>query len=305
MPPRHFLDLDKFDRATLRSILDHARAMKNSDEKFIDICRNKILLMIFDKPSTRTRISFDVAMRQLGGETITLNATDMQLGRGETIADTARVLSRYADGVVLRTNNHAKLVELADNASIPVINGLTDLSHPCQILADFLTFEEKRGPIEGKTIAWIGDGNNVAVSWIHGAARLGFKLRLACPDELRPPEKIVAWAKEVGGDVIVVSDPEEAAAGADALVTDVWVSMGDTDIERRHEILKPYQVNEALMKKASPDAIFLHCLPAHRGDEVTSGVIDGPQSVIFDEAENRLHIQKAILAYALKANPAG
>lgn len=299
MAPKHFLDINDFEPTVIRAILDHARTLKSADETYIDLCKNKILLMIFDKPSTRTRVSFDVGMRQLGGETITLNSVDMQLGRGETIADTAQVLSRYADAIVIRTNKHEKLLELAENASIPVVNGLTDMSHPCQIMADILTFEEKRGPIEGKTIAWVGDGNNVAVSWIHACAKLGFKLRLACPDELRAPEEVVASAKGQGADIITLSDPEEATTGADAIVTDVWVSMGDDNAERKYELLQPYQVNDSLMANAGPDALFFHCLPAHRGDEVTASVIDGPQSVIFDEAENRLHAQKAILAWCL------
>lgn len=299
MAPKHFLDLDKFDRGTLRKMLDHARRLKSREDKPDPSFKDKILLMIFDKPSTRTRVSFDVAMRQLGGQTITLNSADMQLGRGETIADTARVLSGYGDAIMIRTSDHENLLELADNASVPVINGLTDHSHPCQIMADILTFEEKRGSIEGKTVAWIGDGNNVAVSWIQAAALLGFKLRLACPNELSPQEDIMAWAKSEGGDVILTIDPVVAATNADCLVTDVWVSMGDSDLERRYELLQPYQVNEALMEKAVDDAIFMHCLPAHRGDEVTAGLIDGPQSVVFDEAENRLHAQKGILAWCL------
>lgn len=303
MAPRHFLDIDQLDAATLRHILDAARAIKTDEaaqSAAASSCNNKYLLMIFDKPSTRTRVSFDIAMRQLGGDAITLNKSDMQLGRGETIADTARVLSRYGDVILLRTTDHQQLIELADNAGVPVINGLTDLSHPCQIMADVLTFEEKHGPIQGKTVAWIGDANNVAASWIHAAVRFGINLRLACPDELRPKNSIMQWVASQQGNVAVMPDPAEAAAGADCIVTDVWVSMGDNDQDKRFQLLKPYQVDDALMQCAKPDAIFMHCLPAHRGHEVTDSIIDGPQSVVLDEAENRLHIQKAILAWCLE-----
>ena len=256
--------------------------------------------MIFEKPSTRTRISFDVAMRQLGGETISVNSGDMQLGRGETIADTARVLSRYGNAIVLRTNTHASLLELAEHSTIPVINGLTDLSHPCQIMADILTFEEQKGPIVGRTVAWIGDGNNVATSWIHAAVRFGFTLRIACPNEFRPDPALFDWVQAEGGNVKLTTDPEEAVSEADAVVTDVWVSMGQKDAEKRFTLLAPYQVTASLMAEAAPDAIFMHCLPAERGREVAAEVIDGPQSVVFDEAENRLHAQKAILAWCLE-----
>jgi ornithine carbamoyltransferase len=259
-----------------------------------------MLAMMFDKPSTRTRVSFDVAMRRLGGQTIVLNSGEMQLGRGETIADTARVLSRYVDAIMLRTGAHETLTELAENASIPVINGLTDASHPCQVMADILAFEEHRGPVAGRTIAWIGDGNNVASSWIHAAVRFGFTLRLACPAELSPQKRVLDWAAREGGAVTVTQDPAEAAAGADALVTDVWVSMGDGRSDERRKLLTPYQVNATLMANAAADAVFMHCLPAHRGDEVTAEVIDGPRSIVFDEAENRLHAQRAILAWCLE-----
>lgn len=302
MAPRHFLDISVFSKADLRDLLERAGALKaNGRTSALNGSRGKILAMIFDKPSTRTRVSFDVAMRQLGGETIVLNRSEMQLGRGETISDTARVLSRYVDAIMLRTGPHSNLTELAESAGIPVINGLTDKSHPCQVIADVMTFEEHRGPIEGKTIAWVGDGNNVAASWMHAAARFGFTLNVACPNELAPDPEVLAWVEREGGDVRVTSDPREAVAGAHGVVTDVWVSMGDADADRRMELLGPYRVDQALMDQADPQAIFLHCLPAHRGDEVTAEVIDGPQSVVFDEAENRLHAQKAILAWCLEA----
>ncbi len=301
MAVRHFLDIDQFTGEELVSLVELAKDIKSKKkvltQDHFDHAPN--LAMIFDKPSTRTRVSFDVAMRQLGGQTIVLNKGDMQLGRGETIADTARVLSRYVDAIMLRCADHGHLTELADNASIPVINGLTDKSHPCQILADILTFEEKLGSIKGKTIAWIGDGNNVAMSWIHAAVRFGFELKIAAPAELSPDPTIWDWVSKEGGNVSLMTDPAEAASEAHCLVTDVWVSMGDEDADRRYELLRPYQVNSELMAKAASDAIFMHCLPAHRGDEVSAELIDGPKSVVFDEAENRLHMQKAILAWCL------
>jgi len=255
--------------------------------------------MIFEKPSTRTRVSFDVAMRQLGGQTIGLNGADLQLGRGEPISDTARVLSRYVDAIMIRANMHETVTELAANATVPVINGLTEKSHPCQIMADIMTFEERLGPIGGQSVAWVGDGNNVAVSWMHAAARLGFKLRIACPAQLKPEASMIEWVKREGADVLVTDNPEEAVAGASCVVTDTWVSMGQTDATRRKQLLGPYAVDDRLMNRAGKDAIFMHCLPAYRGHEVTSEVIDGPRSVVFDEAENRLHAQKAILAWCL------
>ncbi|MDH3579618.1 MAG: ornithine carbamoyltransferase [Hyphomicrobiales bacterium] len=300
MAVKHFLDIDQFDTGTLRAILEEASTMKAAgrpDGGATLLPQTCVLAMLFDKPSTRTRVSFDMAMRHLGGQTIVLNSSEMQLGRGETIADTARVLSRYVDAIMLRTGPHANLTELADNASIPVINGLTDRSHPCQVMADIQTFEEFRGPVAGRSVAWIGDGNNVANSWIHAAVRFGFELRLACPDALSPQAALLEWARGEGGKITLTTDPRAAAAGADAIVTDVWVSMGDSDAPKRKKLLSPYQVDEALMAHAAQDAVFMHCLPAHRGDEVTAGVIDGPQSIVFDEAENRLYTQKAILAW--------
>lgn len=303
-PPRHFLDLDHIDAATLRRIVDMGHAMKKAGKhvpamlKPADIT-SSVLMMIFEKPSTRTRVSFDVAMRQLGGQTVALNHTDMQIGRGEPVSDTARVLSRYVDVIMLRSNKHETLMEFAAHATIPVINGLTDHSHPCQIVADIMTFEETRGPIAGRTVAWAGDGNNVAISWMQAAARLGFKMRLACPPQLNPPKAVVDWARREGADITLTDDPAEAVRSADCVVTDTWVSMGQSDEARRKQLLGPYSVDNALMQKAAKNAIFMHCLPAYRGHEVAAAVIDGPQSVVWDEAENRLHAQKGILAWCL------
>jgi ornithine carbamoyltransferase len=246
-------------------------------------------------------VSFDVAMRQLGGDPLVLTGDDMQLGRGETIADTARVLSRYVDGIVIRTLDHALVQELAEHATVPVINGLTRRSHPCQVMADVLTFEEHRGSIKGRTVAWTGDGNNVLASWMHAADRFEFQLRVATPPELKPKKWLLDWVKQSGAAIRIGTDPEEAVKGADCVVTDTWVSMGDKNGKLRHNLLKRYQVNTRLMSKARSDALFMHCLPAHRGDEVTEEVMDGPQSVVFDEAENRLHAQKGILTWCLHA----
>jgi ornithine carbamoyltransferase len=296
-PPRHFLDIDRHAAGELRHILDLGVAYKNGrHDRPLD---GKTLAMIFEKPSTRTRVSFEVAMRQLGGEVIILDTASSQLGRGETIADTARVLSRYVDAIMIRTNHAAKLDELARYASVPVINGLTDSSHPCQIMADVMTLQENKGPVADTVVAWSGDGNNVATSWIHAAVRFGFALRLACPEPLQPPAPVLDWARREGGRVALFGEPEAAVAGADCVVTDTWVSMGIEASVNRHNLLAPYRVDEHLMAKAKPDAIFMHCLPAKRGEEVTSGVIDGPQSVVWDEAENRLHAQKGILAWCL------
>ena len=298
--PRHFLDLRDFEPGVLRHMLDVAvgyKAGPPSSRPF----QGKTLAMIFEKPSTRTRVSFEVAMRQLGGDAIYLTAQDMQLGRGETIGDTARVLSRYVDAIMMRTADAAKLHALADAATVPVINGLTDRSHPCQLMADILTFEEHRGPIAGQTIAWVGDGNNVACSWIEAAVRFGFTLRIACPEQLRPSSDILAWARVQGGQIELVDAAEDAVRGARCVVTDGWISMSDDPAQNRHNLLAPYQVNAALMAGAASDALFMHCLPAHRGEEVTAEVIDGPQSVVFDGAENRLHAQKGVLAWALGA----
>jgi ornithine carbamoyltransferase len=298
---RHFLDLIDVPATDLRQIIDAARVMKAERRGAERPLAGKTLAMIFERPSTRTRVSFEVAMRQLGGDTILLTAEEMQLGRGETLADTARVLSRYIDAIMIRTLDADALAELARYATIPVINGLTATSHPCQLMADVMTFEEHRGPIAGQVVAWCGDGNNVARSWIESAARFGFTLRLATPDDLRPPAELVAWARAQGAKIELTDDPARAVAGARCVVTDTWVSMSDDPNTSRHNLLAPYRVTSALMAQAAPDALFMHCLPAHRGEEVTAEVIDGPQSVVFDEAENRLHAQKGVLAWALGA----
>jgi ornithine carbamoyltransferase len=302
---RHFLDLIDVPSQMLREIIEASRAMKERLKKNGRSAgtplAGKTLAMVFDKPSTRTRVSFDVAMRQLGGESITLTSQEMQLGRGETLADTARVLSRYVDGIMIRTLAHETLVELARNSTVPVINGLTRRSHPCQVMADVMTFEEHRGPIRGKTVAWSGDANNVLASWMHAAERFNFRLHVATPPELAPKKWLTAWIKSSGAAIQIGTDPEEAVKGVDCVVTDTWISMGDRDGPRRHNLLKRYQVNARLLAKAKPDALFMHCLPAHRGEEVTDDVIDGAQSVVFDEAENRLHAQKGILAWCLNA----
>ncbi|MBV9202444.1 MAG: ornithine carbamoyltransferase [Alphaproteobacteria bacterium] len=297
-PPRHFLDIDQFDTDELRAILDTGFAYKNGRRRDRPLA-GKTLAMIFEKPSTRTRVSFEVAMRQLGGDTIYLSAADSQLGRGETVADTARVLSRYVDAIMIRTNQPRKLDDLARYATVPVINGLTDTSHPCQIMADVMTLQEKKGPVAGKVVAWSGDGNNVAASWVHAAVRFGFTFRLACPEELSPPQRLIDWARREGGHVELTADPVEAVSGADCVVTDTWISMGVEASVNRHNMLTQYRVDEQLMAHAKPNAIFMHCLPAKRGEEVTPGVIDGPQSVVWDEAENRLHAQKGILTWCL------
>ena len=298
MAPRHFLDLDRFDTATVREILALGASLKSNRRGSQDALAGKSLAMVFEKPSTRTRVSFQVGMTQLGGSAIVMSPQDTQIGRGETIADTARVLSRYVDAIMIRTNAAAKLSELAAHATVPVINGLTDDTHPCQIMADIMTYEERRGPIERAVVAWCGDGNNVAASWIHAAGLFGFDLRLACPVGFDPRPEVMAWATARKARVSVIRDPQAAVAGADCVITDTWVSMGD-EAGNRHNQLKPYQVNDALMGRAHAEAIFLHCLPAHRGEEVTSSVIDGPQSAVWDEAENRLHAQKGILLWCM------
>ena len=305
---RHFLDLNRFETATLREILERGKDFKSGalgagDAKPL---AGKVLAMVFEKPSTRTRVSFELAIRQLGGEAVVLEQSGSQLGRGETVADTARVLSRYVDAIMIRTTSEEKLLEMAEYASVPVINGLTDRTHPCQLMADVMTFEEHRGPIADKVIAWSGDGNNMAATWIHAAVKFGFELRLACPEALRPPAAVLAWVRAEGGRVVVTTEVARAVSGADCVVTDTWVSMGDERDESgrggarsRHNLLQPYRVDERVMSLAKPEAIFMHCLPAHRGDEVTDAVMDGPQSVVWDEAENRLHAQKGILDWCL------
>jgi len=299
---KHFLDLDRFDTATLREILDLGVRLKreHADGVSKPIFAGKTLVMIFEKPSTRTRVSFQVGMQQLGGQVVVMSEGESQLGRGETVADTARVLSRYADAIMIRTDDPKKLDDLETYATVPVINGLTDFSHPCQIMSDVMTFEEHRGPIAGKVVAWSGDGNNVVTSWIHAAVRFGFTLRIACPDTLKPDAGILDWAAQEGGDVTVTNEAAAAVDGADLVNADTWVSMGDADADARMRLLGPFRVDQALMAGAKDDALFMHCLPAHRGEEVTDEVLDGPHSVIWDEAENRLHAQKGILAWCLE-----
>lgn len=304
----HFLDIHKTDPAALRTILDDALAMKSARkglpratldaEKPLD---GHMVALIFEKPSTRTRVSFDVGVRQMGGETMVLSGSDMQLGHGETIADTARVLSRYVDLIMIRTFDESVLLEMAEYADVPVINGLTDRTHPCQIMADVMTYEEHRGPIKGKKVVWCGDGNNVCASYLHAAAQFQFDLTFAGPAQLDPEDEFVGLARRAGCTIQIERDADKAVAGADLVVADTWVSMHDSQStkERRHNQLRPYQVNQELMSKANDDALFMHCLPAHREEEVTSEVMDGPNSVIFDEAENRLHAQKAIMRYCL------
>ncbi|MBT9384632.1 ornithine carbamoyltransferase [Pseudooceanicola sp. CBS1P-1] len=305
---KHFLDLHTTDADELRQIIEHARSIKVSrdgrpkgmpdDEQAL---AGRIVALIFEKPSTRTRVSFDVGVRQMGGQTLVLSGQEMQLGHGETIADTARVLSRFVDMIMIRTFDESILHELAEHATVPVINGLTDNSHPCQIMADILTYEEHRGSIKGRKVVWAGDGNNVCASFLHAAGQFGFDLTFTGPMQLDPDPKAVGFARDHGATVIIERDPMRAVEDADLIVTDTWVSMHDAQSarERRHNMLRPYQVNDALMAAAKPDALFMHCLPAHRGEEVTSSVMDGPQSVIFDEAENRLHAQKAVMRWCL------
>ena len=299
--PKHFLDLDRLDVISLRAILSLAQDIKRTPNDFASLLRGKALALIFEKPSTRTRVSFERGMKQLGGDVIVLERDSSQLGRGETVADTARVLSRYVDAIMLRTTDERKLLEMAEHATVPVINGLTDRTHPCQLMADVMTFEEHLGPIAGRVVAWTGDGNNMASSWIHAATRFGFELRVATPGQLRPPQGVIDWARDNDGRVTVSEDVDKAVSGADCVVTDVWFSMGDSYVENIEKLLLPYQVNERVMALANSDAIFLHCLPAHRGEEVSAAVIDGPQSAVWDEAENRLHAQKGILAWCLDA----
>jgi ornithine carbamoyltransferase len=306
----HFLDIHKTNPAELRTMIDQASAMKQArlsrpkgaldDEQPL---AGRMVALIFEKPSTRTRVSFDVGVRQMGGQSMVLSGNDMQLGHGETIADTARVLSRYVDMIMIRTFDEAVLMEMAEYASVPVINGLTDRTHPCQIMADILTYEEHRGPIKGKKVVWAGDGNNVCASFLHAAGQFGFDLTFTGPSQLDPEDEFVGLARKAGSKVVIERDARKAVEDADLVVADTWISMHDSQSskERRHNMLRGYQVNADLMSLAKPDALFMHCLPAHREEEVTSDVMDGPQSVIFDEAENRLHAQKAIMRWCLGA----
>lgn len=304
----HFLDIDTTDKKALRDMLSQASAMKEAragrpkgapDDA--QPLAGRMVALIFEKPSTRTRTSFDVGVRQMGGQTMVLSGSEMQLGHGETIADTARVLSRYVDLIMIRTFDPSVLEEMAEFSDVPVINGLTDRTHPCQIMADVMTFEEHRGPIAGKKVVWTGDGNNVCASFLHAAGQFGFNLTFSGPVQLDPEMEFVGWARNAGVTVTIERDPAKAVAEADLVVTDTWVSMHDAQSarERRHNMLRPFQVNRALMAAAKPDTLFMHCLPAHREEEVTSDVMDGPNSVVWDEAENRLHAQKAIMRWCL------
>jgi len=302
--PRHFLNLADLSKDTLRTILDEAhrakKARKNrakgaqDDDAPLD---SHVLAMLFEKSSTRTRFSFEMAMHQLGGTSIMATTQDMQLGRGESIEDTAKVLSRYVDAIMLRANDHETLIKLAQYASVPVINGLTDYNHPCQIMADLMTIEEQGRDLKGLVLSWVGDGNNVAMSFVNAAAQFGYVLRLSCPTGYEVRGQDVARAQAQGAQIELLPDPRQACAGADVVIADTWVSMGDRQADKRMADLQPYQVNDDLMARAQNDALFLHCLPAHRGEEVSASVLDGPQSVVFDEAENRLHAQKAILRW--------
>ncbi len=296
---RHFLTLENFTEDQLRNMLSVATELKARTRRGErdELLRHKMLAMIFERQSTRTRVSFDVGMRQLGGETMFLTGDSMQLAREETLADTARVMSRYVDAIMIRILDHDDLLDLAGASEIPVINGLTRRAHPCQVMADIQTFEEHRGSIKGATVAWVGDANNVLASWVHASKVFGTRFRIACPEEYGPDQSLLADIREAGANVTLGEDPAEAVKDADLVITDTWVSMGDTDVSDRRKTLKPYRVDTTLMARADKDALFMHCLPAHRGDEVTDEVIDGPQSVVFDEAENRLHAQKAILCY--------
>jgi len=296
---RHFLDLSEIPGEVLRAILANSVEIKRANSQAYQPLAGKTLAMIFEKPSTRTRVSFEVAVRQLGGSVVVMEQGSVQLGRGETIADTARVLSRYVDIIMIRTSDHAKLLEMASHTTVPVINGLTDESHPCQVMADVMTFEEHRGGIAGRKVAWIGDCNNVFASWVHAATKFNFALNVAAPEPLQPSPQLRDWAMANKVHWQIETDPASAVAGADAVVTDTWVSMHVADGTQRHNMMRPYQVTSELMAKAADGAIFLHCLPAHRGEEVMPDVIDGPQSAVWDEAENRLHVQKGILAWCL------
>lgn len=303
-----FLDINKTNPTELRTIIDTARRMKGARAGYAKGALDSeqplagyMVALIFEKPSTRTRISFDVGTRQMGGQTMVLSGADMQLGHGETIADTARVMSRYVDLIMIRTFEEATLLEMAEHATVPVINGLTNRTHPCQIMADIMTFEEHLGPIKGRKVVWSGDGNNTFSSFVHAAGQFGFDLTFTGPEVLEPAQSLLDEARSKGVNVKIDRDPHTAVKDADLVVTDTWVSMHDPQSarERRHNQLRGYQVNADLMSRAKPEALFMHCLPAHRDDEATSEVMDGPQSVIFDEAENRLHVQKAIIRHCL------
>lgn len=304
--PRHFLNLSDAGgdgiAAMIADAIDRKAARQSRPKGWVDAdapLAGHTLAMIFEKNSTRTRVSFDMAIRQLGGSSLILDAGTTQLGRGETVADTARVLSRMCDVIMIRTDDHAKIEEMAHHATVPVINGLTDLSHPCQIVADLLTVIEHGVALPGSQWAWLGDGNNVLNSIVEAAGLMKFDVRIGVPEGYDPDEGFIALASAQGSDIMLSRDPAEVASGADVVVTDTWISMGQAHAEEKLAAMMPYQVTEALMQRARPNAKFLHCLPAHRGEEVVDAVIDGPQSLIWDEAENRLHAQKSVLLWAL------
>ena len=299
MRGKDFLTIRDFTSEDLCQVIALGRRMKAEPSRYHRVLQGQTLALIFEKPSLRTRVSFDVGMQQLGGFTVTLTASEINLGRRESLPDVARNLDRMVQAIMIRTFGHDKLLELAHHATVPVINGLTDVSHPCQVMADLMTLEDARGDLSRQVVAWSGDSVNVTTSWVEAAARFGFELRIASPRPLQPSAEVVAWAERENARVIVTEDPAEAVRGADCVVTDTWTSMNVTDSGNRHNLLRPYQVNAKLMAEAKPDALFMHCLPAHRGEEVTDEVIDGPNSVVFDEAENRLHIQKGILAWCM------
>jgi len=306
--PRHFLDLSDFSSAELHRMLQISHGMKARRHGSLNAIglsekplAGKKIAMVFEQPSMRTRLSFDVGIRELGGESLMVTGREIELGERESIADTARVMSRYVDAIMIRVLDHDMLLEMAEHATVPVINGLTKRSHPCQVMADIMTLEERKGPIAGKTIAWTGDANNVLASWTQAAARFPFTFKIATPPELAPKPELIGWAREQGADIRLTNDPDEAVDGSDCVITDCWVSMGDKDEGTRHNLLRPYQINSQLLQRAKPDAIVMHCLPATRGEEVTDEVMDGPQSAVFDEAENRLHAQKGILVWCFGA----
>ena len=301
--PRHFVDLADFSTGEIEALVAGAKALKARRRKgelgdYLPLLGRKIAL-VFQQPSLRTRMSFDVGINELGAHVLIVSGDEIELGHRESIADTARVMSRYVDAIMIRMLSHHELLEMAQYATVPVINGLTKKSHPCQVLADIQTFEERMGSIRGRTIAWTGDSNNVLASWVHAAARLDVKLKIATPEQLSPPPALLDWARNEGAELKLTNDPYEAVDGADCVITDSWVSMGDGDREYRHNLLRPFQVDQRLMDAANDGAIFMHCLPAKRGEEVAAEVIDGPQSAVWDEAENRLHAQKSVLVWAL------
>ena len=306
---KNFINIADIDKKDLREIIDNAKSQKSKrsslnksatdpDSSLAD----KTLIMIFEKPSTRTRLSFELAMKQLGGKILVLNPKESHYGSGdESINDTAKVLSQYGDIVMMRTHKHEHFLEFSKHLDIPIINGLTNLSHPCQIMSDIMTFEELKGPIVNKKIAWLGDGNNIVYSLIEAAAKFNFELSIASPKQFRPGKKIVEWAKRKNAKILITKDPKEAINLVDCVMTDKWISMGnEINKKKKKKLLKPYQVNKKIMKLAKKDAIFMHCLPASRGEEVTNDVIDGKQSVVWLEALNRIHVQKSIIQWCLK-----